>query len=573
MKRHGFMTALIALAFAFTASWATAQQHTCSRAAIGLDWTFQPFTPQAAQFTAHFDVTPSRNDVDSLVGLASGRQTTPEQFATLVRFGAQGLIEARNGASFTSQRPRHYHAGVRYSVRMDVDPQAQIWSVWVKEHGGHRQRPFVLVAKQLAFGPAAASPAQIDSLGMHMAAGASPNAARNDAVQVCRLTVRPVTPPPPNADCTLIIPESPLTAQGLATPYQLVATDPGKGACHELVSSQSAFVQASVFDPATGQISVYSPLVIDKGTAPAADPVVPVLPPHAVVAIWFGYNGDNLSLQSRRTGLADGQCVNGVNGSVFGQFAYCNAPAFFDAANAAIDQGRLHVPPLGTGLDGRDCPTTRSFEVIDQDPSDNVQTSYFNVGGRVAQATAANLARFPSAVAFGNPSDEGLVSKVLDPVLGCAAWSAPNLADPGHTVTALPLNELTAARHQKSPAALVPVNDPMALVDGQYNLEKLNAYRRGVNQPAARAADNRSAAATCTNLRRLAPPMLEFDRSWFLGAASPTPDVGNSLFTFLAARYVASYGLLDCEALISLPVNAQLTLDSDGVATGATFTP
>jgi hypothetical protein len=78
---------------------------------------------------------------------------------------------------------------------------------------------------------------------------------------------------------------------------------------------------------------------------------------------------------------------------------------------------------------------------------------------------------------------------------------------------------------------------------------------------------------TCTNLRRTAPAMLEFDRPWFARAASPSPDVGNSLFTFLATRYVATYGLLDCEALTNLPVNAQLTVDANGVTVDATFAP
>ena len=36
----------------------------------------------------------------------------------------------------------------------------------------------------------------------------------------------------PNADCTLIVPPNPLTARGLATPYQLVATDPNNGPCN-----------------------------------------------------------------------------------------------------------------------------------------------------------------------------------------------------------------------------------------------------------------------------------------------------------------------------------------------------
>ena len=88
-----------------------------------------------------------------------------------------------------------------------------------------------------------------------------------------------------NPNCTIIVPDAPLTAEGLATPYQLKATDPNNGPCSESDGGSSAFVQAAIFDPATGQISIYNPLVIDQGSMPAIDPVVPVLPDNAIVAL------------------------------------------------------------------------------------------------------------------------------------------------------------------------------------------------------------------------------------------------------------------------------------------------
>src|SRR5438874_3653933 len=36
-----------------------------------------------------------------------------------------------------------------------------------------------------------------------------------------------------NMDCTLIVPANPLSAAGLATPYQLVATNKANGPCNE----------------------------------------------------------------------------------------------------------------------------------------------------------------------------------------------------------------------------------------------------------------------------------------------------------------------------------------------------
>ena len=194
-----------------------------------------------------------------------------------------------------------------------------------------------------------------------------------------------------NGDCTLVVPPNPLTMQGLATPYQLVATDPDNGPCTETNANQAAFVQAAVIDPVTGAISVYDPLVIDQGTEPAVAPVVPNLPRGGVVGIWFGFNGNNLTLQSKHGSLHKGNCVNGINGSIFGQMAYCNAPAFFSAANKAIAAGKLVPPALGRAKDGLPCPTVRDFGVVDQDQSDNVTTSYLVTGnGQIAQMTLTN---------------------------------------------------------------------------------------------------------------------------------------------------------------------------------------
>jgi hypothetical protein len=162
-------------------------------------------------------------------------------------------------------------------------------------------------------------------------------------------------------------------------------------------AGSAAFVQATVIDPATGRLSVYNPLVIDNGTRPALTPIVPAMPAHAVVGIWFGFNGDTLTLRDNHGSVRTGACVNGTPKSAFTQFAYCNAPAFFRSANAAIKVGKLAVPAVGGGRDGNTCPTTRDFTVVDQDQSDNVTSSYLIQGSTAAQNTtvAANVSLVP----------------------------------------------------------------------------------------------------------------------------------------------------------------------------------
>jgi hypothetical protein len=375
-----------------------------------------------------------------------------------------------------------------------------------------------------------------------------------------------------NGDCTLIVPSKPLSAQGLATPYQLVATDPANGPCNESNAAQAAFVQGAVINPATGQISIYNPLVIDQGTQPAAAPVVPRLPRRGIVALWFGSNGNTLTLQDMNGSLRQGSCVNGVDGSIFGQFSYCNAPAFFRAANQAIQAGKLIPPALGMGNDGRTCPTTRDFSIVDQDQSDNVTTTYLiTASGQVAQNNQANNTALGGQVQK-NGSDERLLT-LVDNALGCTPWMAPDLANPGQMLPSLPLNELQAAAHQARPVARVPEGDPMVLTNTQPDLNKLNAYRRGVDQSPVGTPVAASTTTYCTHLLAIGPARIQLDMQLTQGRPSPDPAAANSLFTFLAQRFVTSYGAngLNCVGLLNTPDPVAVTTDGNGVAISATF--
>lgn len=356
----------------------------------------------------------------------------------------------------------------------------------------------------------------------------------------------PQNPPqtPPNPNCTLAVPSNPLTAQGLATPYVLTGTESG-GPCHEADAAQSAFVEATILDPATGKLLIYRPLVIDRGTRPAAAPVMPTLPAGAVVGIWFGFNGDTLTLADNRNSLAQGSCVNGLGDSLFGQFAHCNAPAFFAAADSAIARNQLVIPPVGTAKDGMPCPTVRDFSLVDQDQSDNVTTTYVATpDGRTAQA-AAGSARLGKTTTLTNGSDNRLLDAFVDPALGCTPFTAPDLTAGGAPSTSLALNELQAAAHQAQPVALVPPNDPMVQVDGKVSIPKANLYRAGVDQPPVNPAVD-TPVGYCTNITAIGAKRLAMDMALLTGAASP--DAAANLYEFLTQRLQTSLQNLNCPA-------------------------
>jgi hypothetical protein len=371
-------------------------------------------------------------------------------------------------------------------------------------------------------------------------------------------------------NCNLTVPANPLSAQGLATPYLLSNQDGDDdgGPCHERNRNAAAFVQAAVFDPASGHVSVYNPLVIDRDSDPAIPPTVPALPKNPVVGIWIGFNGNTLRLR----GPGRASCVEGVEDSVFKQNAFCNATAFFQAANAAIQSRKLSPPPLGTAADGKTCPSSRDFSLVDQDQSDNTTTTYLVTHeGRVAQDTPQNRNRLPDARITFNGSDEGVVENQLDPALRCTPWMAPDLTDPTHTqkATAWPLSELQAAKQQAQPVALIPALDPFTLVRNRPNLDKLNAYRAGVDQPAVASLADADTRPYCQNLLTVGLPRIAADRPLTAAAPSPFPMMADNLFDFLAMRFHNTFsdqpGFLFCQRLLGVRNPVKLHMRDDVV--------
>jgi hypothetical protein len=379
--------------------------------------------------------------------------------------------------------------------------------------------------------------------------------------------------------CDIVVPANPLTAQGLATPYQLTGANgmtPQASGCTMANSGNlGAFVQATILDPATGKLSVYEPLVLTQGTQPAAAPVTPTLPAGAVVTLEFGFNGTNLTqVGATPTALAEGHCVNGLGGSIFGQVSFCNGTAFFRAARTAEAAGQLVVPATGTSpKTGQACPTTRSFTMVDQDMSDNVTTKYLlTAGGQTAQFNAANQAALAGATPIGNGSDNALLTAFLDPTLGCTPFTAPDLSQAGTMGTSQALNELTAAKNQGAPMALVPENDEMTLVNNAFSAQKTNLYRSNVGQRRVSAGNNvtNSPANFCQNMVNIQAPFLNNNQGVLATGTSPVPGVGTNLLTFLANRLNMSFTNLNCQNFgLTNPVT--VTLDGNGAATAATF--
>ncbi len=315
-------------------------------------------------------------------------------------------------------------------------------------------------------------------------------------------------------------------------------------------------------------------------------PVVPKLPKNAIVTIDFGFNGTFLyQVGATPNALAEGNCVDGMGGSAFGQVSFCNGINFFNAAFRMMDEGKMVVPSAGTSRKmvatagaigtGRACPTTRNFDMIDQDPSDNVTTKYLlePATGQTAQDTTANAARMPGARVAVNGSDNALVDDFLDPAFGCTPLMAPDLGNHGAMATSQALDELLAAANQPKDPALVPENDEMVVDNGgQIDPAKTDMYRAEIGQAPVDAQTDASSspAMFCQNMINIQTPFLAANQNLLAAWPSPVPTVGDTLFTFMAGRLASSFDNLNCKQFgLTNPV--ALVNNGAGAATEATL--
>jgi hypothetical protein len=366
-------------------------------------------------------------------------------------------------------------------------------------------------------------------------------------------------------NCTLEVPADPLSAKGLETPWQL-----GDGCSMANAGTEGAFVEATILAP-NGSLSIYNPLVVTAGTTPAATPVAATVPAGSEVEISIGFNGTNLVLTG--AGANQGNCVDAYGQSLIGQVSACNAVNFYNAANKDIADGTLKVPALGTSDDGQPCETTRNFALIDQDPSDNTVTQYLlNGSGQTEQATPANQAASPSDTLLANGSDDALLSEFVDPSNGCTPFTAPDPTYPKADAPSQALNELSARANEAAPIAVVPDNDEMVLVDGNFSIAKTNVYRSLVDQPllAANANPTDVAADFCQNMVNIAPAHDALDATRNANFTSPVPATGDNLNTFMGNRLSMSFTNLNCQDFgLTDPVN--VTVNGDDVATAVTY--
>jgi hypothetical protein len=395
-----------------------------------------------------------------------------------------------------------------------------------------------------------------------------------------------------NTTCDIIVPANPLSAQGLATPYQLTGPNgmtPAQSGCEMSNAAKlGAFVQATILDPTTGTLSVYEPLVVTQGTRPDTPGQKlhpPVIPADAVVTIDFGFNGTHLvQVGATPTTLADAHCVSGQEGSAFGQTSFCNGFNFFSAVRQAERKGLLKVPspdtsnaivPSGGDLStGRSCPVISNFEVAGLDPGESVTTTYLlnPLTGQTAQDNTTYQNYIAGSTQLHGNSANAVLDQYIDPILGCTPFEVPDLSRANAPAFSEALDEIAADAYPVKTAALLPENDKVVMDGGKSDPAKTDLYREELGQAPVSAATDKSSspAMYCQNLVDIQTPFLAANQKLLATGQSPVTATADSLLTFLANDLSVSFTRLGCQQFhLKNPVT--LTRDSAGVAIAATF--
>ena len=346
--------------------------------------------------------------------------------------------------------------------------------------------------------------------------------------------------------------------------------------CNQFDTNSAVFVESTILDIDTGKLFVYNPLVINKNTEPAAPIIAGILPANYVAIINIGSNGVGLNLipsqnstfytySNFKNSLEHGNCIDGFYGSIFGQVAYCNADLFFKTANQLISNKVLTVPPIPVANLGDICPTVRSFSIVDQDQSDNVNTQYLVTYdmkiAQIYQILNVNVTR-----TIVNPSDNRLIDSFISKAIGCTSFTAPDLVDMTMR-NSLALNEIQANLLDPNNinTALVPSIDPMCLINGTESLEKTNAYRIGVNQPLLTVLNNQNNINYCNQLQNSSINFYIKHMNELQNFTSPDPNVSNNLLDFLINRYIISWNILNCKQLTGRGPILQVNFDNNGL--------
>ena len=108
---------------------------TCVQSGTGV-WQNYAFTGQSSQFVVTYSATPSHAAMTGEVGFSVNAASSLTNLAVIVRFASTGVIDVRNGGSFSAATSYPYTAGTQYAFQLAINPATKRYSVFVTAPGG-----------------------------------------------------------------------------------------------------------------------------------------------------------------------------------------------------------------------------------------------------------------------------------------------------------------------------------------------------------------------------------------------------------------------------------------------------
>lgn len=138
----------------------------CMQATTSSGWLSGAIGSSTGVFNVELDATPGTGDEDAVVGLGPSAPTAYSALAAIVRFNADGKLDARDGGSYRAASDVPYQPGAPHHLNFEVDTRSHTYSAWV-DNGALRS----WIASNFAFRTEQANATELGFYGLNVEAG------------------------------------------------------------------------------------------------------------------------------------------------------------------------------------------------------------------------------------------------------------------------------------------------------------------------------------------------------------------------------------------------------------------
>lgn len=348
--------------------------------------------------------------------------------------------------------------------------------------------------------------------------------------------------------CSLITPSFPLTVTGLEDPFILLPQDNSSN-CSIFSKDYSIVIEIVILDLTNYQFYIYNPTIIDNSVNEYIKTTKFSISDNYIIGIWIMSDKISFILDTFTE-----ECI-----TINDKFAHCNTKVFFETVNNLISANKIILPVLEPH-----CLTTRSFPFLYQYQELGITSKYIiSNKQRLFNNTPSQIEIFDVTKIIDNYSNSKLLTDFLNIALKCVSLTGIDLIDMTTRKSSLALNEIQASMQRNQ--AFIPSGHPSVLVDGKPNLEKLNKYRSGFNQPVLSTLNIEDTKDYCNNIYDETGLYLFMNYKSLSNFKSPNMDISINLIDYMAERFVYTWNLFNCSVLTNKDIPFNVMKNENGI--------